>query len=451
MKKHLSSLFLILLLAASALLAACGEGECAHRHTSKTVFDPDCSLEGYVLHTCTDCGYAYKSDFKEPLGHVLIPMAHTPTCTEQGFATFTCTDCGYAYNTDYIAPLGHTMKGEVVTPTCETAGYTLYTCESECGYSYTAELVPPIGHDLVTAVSLATCTEGAYTRVFCRNCELDYLTDPGEPKGHRFTDTVVRPNVAQTGYTEHTCLDCGHSYRDNYVWYSDIFMGAGGEGRGILASGIDLSHHNVSVDWSALAATGIDYVILRAGYSGATDSMFESHYAGARAAGLDVGAYFYTYATTMAELQRDVEQLLALLEDKAFEYPIYFDLEDKTQEYLETELLMDMALYFCQTLNENGYFPGVYTNERWLNLFWNREQLTTYYDIWYARYPEDDGGYIYHPFGSWSSSVAYEGYGMWQYTEYGTIPGISGKVDLNFCYKDYPSLIKKYGYNNLTP
>ena len=92
----------------------------------------------------------------------------------------------------------------------------------------------------------------------------------------------------------------------------------------------------------------------------------------------------------------------------------------------------------------------MYTNNRWLVNFWDQEQLTTLYDIWYARYPLDDDVTRF-TYEKWTTVPSYAGdYGMWQFTEYGRIDGINGDVDLNMCYKDYPSLIKKYGYNGFT-
>ncbi len=448
----LTALMLILLLFA-CLLTACGELECLHLRTDKTTYHPDCSQQGYVLHKCRDCGYSYKSDFVEPYGHSISTETVVPTCDTPGYTDYRCLTCDYHYTSDYIVPLGHKLVKETVAPGCESGGYTTYTCEHECGYTYVSDFVAPQGHTLTAAQFIATCTEGGYTRYVCSQCDLDYRSAVSAPRGHSFTDTVVRPSFSRTGYTTHTCF-CGYSYTDSYVWYSDVFSGSYGDGKGILADGIDISHWNTNVNWTELAATGIDYVILRAASSRQMpDYMFESHYANARAVGLDIGCYFYTYATTVEELEQEIQQLLKVLDGKTFEYPIYFDLEDPSQEGMDTDTLMEMALVFCQTLTDNGYFPAIYTNRDWLVKRWNQEKLTIYYDIWYARYPED---YEIPPvgfsnrYGTWDKDIQYDDYGMWQYTQQGSINGISELVDLNFCYKDYPTIIKKYGYNGYT-
>lgn len=109
---------------------------------------------------------------------------------------------------------------------------------------------------------------------------------------------------------------------------------------------------------------------------------------------------------------------------------------------------MEMSLAFCQDMTDNGYFPAVYTNHNWLINHWHTEKLTTLYDIWYARYPLDNDGVSHFTFEDWDYVPSYAGeYGMWQFTEHGRIDGIKGDVDMNMCYKDYPSHIKKYGYN----
>ena len=462
MKKnfHRYTVALILTLLALALLpvllTACDDGECKHHRTKDTTHEPDCSHQGYVLHECRDCGYTYKSDFVEPYGHTITVSTTDPTCTAQGSTTYTCSTCDYSYTTDYIAPLGHNLKTSVTAPTCTESGYTTYTCTRDCGFSYQSDLVAPRGHNLASAHYAATCTTGGYTRYMCIDCDLDYRSATSKPLGHTFTDTVVRPSISRTGYTEHTCY-CGYSYVDSYVWYSDIFTGAAGDGTKILATGIDLSYWNTEVNWAALKATGIDYVILRAAYypkgsaSAVVDPKFEEYYAAAREQGFDIGCYLYSMATTVEEAIEEAEILIDIIDDKTFEYPVYFDLEDAALEWIETETLMEMSLAFCQTLTDDGYFPAVYTNNRWLVNFWDKEQLTILYDIWYARYPLDNDGVSHFKYGTWTFVPEYVGqYSMWQYTEYGRIDGVEGDVDLNICYKDYPTLIKKYGYNGFT-
>ena len=110
---------------------------------------------------------------------------------------------------------------------------------------------------------------------------------------------------------------------------------------------------------------------------------------------------------------------------------------------------MDMCYAFCELMIENGYFPGVYANSRWLKNFFDTEELSTFFDIWFARYPLDsvDGSAkIYLEDWNYELDEATL-YGMWQFTESGRVSGANGNVDLNIAYKDYPSIIKEHGYN----
>ena len=449
-RARVAVLALLTLLALTFILSSCEPEKCLHVRTVASVVDPNCSEEGYILHTCRDCGHTYKSNFVEPLGHVILTVTHAPTCTDEGYTEYVCdrAGCDYAYESDFVEPQGHALVSAVTDPTCTASGFTDYVCEREaCNYAFVSDPVPPAGHLLTSVDVAATCTAGGYSVFSCANCGLQYSSAVSAPLGHTFTDVTVRPSIARTGYTTHTCY-CGYSYTDSYVWYSDIFTGATVENGTVLATGIDLSFWNEKVDWQALAATGIDYVILRGG-SGRQmpDVMFEEHYQNARAVGLDVGCYFYTYATTVEGVLEEAKELLKVLDGKKFEYPIYFDIEDPSLESVDKETLMAMCLAFCQTMTDHGYFPALYANTNWLVNLLRTEEVLALYDLWFARYLYDDGPTTRHDYGTWSAPLAYNMYGMWQYTQYGRIDGITSKVDLNFCYKDYPALIKKYGYN----
>ena len=225
--------------------------------------------------------------------------------------------------------------------------------------------------------------------------------------------------------------------------------GMAGEGR-IVAHGLDVSAwQNPGLDFQNIANAGYKFVILRCGTSVRKDTCFEEYYASARAAGLDVGAYFYSYALSEAQARQEAYDVLSYIEGKTFEYPIYFDMEEQFQTHLSTERRMEMCRTFCELMIENGYFPGVYSNLKWLTNYFDSEELCTYFDVWYARYPLDssDGSDPVY-FEDWDYELPEaSSYGLWQYTQSGRIDGVSGNVDLNIAYKDYPALIKKYGFN----
>lgn len=444
MKKLLA--FALVALALLVFSACIGE-ECEHYRTTEKITEPTCTDEGYTLRKCKDCGYEYKFLFVEPLGHNIKTEETQATCTKEGYVTYSCSVCDYSYRSDFTEPRGHMLTSSITESTCTEGGYTTYTCG--CGYTYKTKFTVPNGHHLVKKVVAPTCTNEGYTASECA-CGYSFIGDYVEPTGHDFKKTVVRPSIATTGYTLRTCRTCKFSYKDDYVWYSEIFSGAQGDGEGILAYGIDLSFWNKNVDFEELKEAGINFVILRAGsVNQLPDTNFEKFYKQARAAGLDIGCYFYSYAKTVAEAREEAELLLELIEGKKFEYPVYFDMEDPSQLGLSVERRMEMCYAFCEILIENGYFPGVYSNLKWLNNYFNSEELCTYFDVWYARYPLDaaDGSSPVY-FEEWDYELPEaEGYGMWQFTQSGRVEGTSGNVDLNIAYKDYPAIMKRYGYN----
>lgn len=98
--------------------------------------------------------------------------------------------------------------------------------------------------------------------------------------------------------------------------------------------GIDVSQYQQGVDFKKVKAAGIDYVIIRAGfgkYANQKDPCFENHYKAAKAAGLKVGAYWYSYAATVEEAKAEAQTCINAIKGKTFEYPIYFDLEERSQ------------------------------------------------------------------------------------------------------------------------
>ena len=333
-------------------------------------------------------------------------------------------------------------------PTCASQGYTIYYCE--CGYSYRADFLSPLEHKLTSEVIAPDCEKSGYTRYFCANCPYTYESDFTKPLGHSFKETIHLPTAISAGYTEYVC-DCSYSYRGDYVYYSDILESAYCSGTDVLAKGIDVSRWNhqidaasgeyLPLDWSAIKAQGVDFVILKAGSTkSGIEPTFLMDYEGARAAGLEVGAYFYTYSTTVSGITRDAEMLLLWLEGKQFEYPIYLDLEDSSLAGLGKNHLSAMCEAFLCKLQQNGYYAGLYTNHTWLTTILDTPRMVTLFDLWYARYPLTEKPV-------WNEEKYGKQLGMWQYTESGVLEGIEGCFDLNYSYKDYAEIMKKWGLN----
>ena len=230
--------------------------------------------------------------------------------------------------------------------------------------------------------------------------------------------------------------------------------GFAGDGK-IYCKGLDLSSwQKDAVNFTAIAASGYDYIILRLGTSKMTavDPCFEEFYASAKAAGLDVGAYFYSYATTQAAVQEDIAKCKEWLGDKKFEYPFYFDYEDLSQADLPTATALNIINTFINAFVEEGYLMGLYSMKSWMTQSWiTSSALPTTYEGWVAHYAGDgtyDAGY--DKYGETYSTQ----YGMYQWTDkhYFTYNGVKyGPYDADLCYKDYPAIVKEYGFNNYEP
>lgn len=209
--------------------------------------------------------------------------------------------------------------------------------------------------------------------------------------------------------------------------------------------GIDVSAHNGIIDWQKVKASGIKFAMLRAGYGSENpkqiDKQFERNYSECKRLGISVGAYHYSYAFSEAQAKEELDFFLKLLSGKQFEYPVCYDVEDAkykdpqlriTQDKLSKSTLTDIAIAFCDGLEKAGYYAALYANPSWLYNHLERERLTRF-DLWLAE---------------WRTEKKYPyDCGIWQYTENGKIGGINGNVDLNYAYRDYPTIIKQKGLN----
>jgi GH25 family lysozyme M1 (1,4-beta-N-acetylmuramidase) len=198
--------------------------------------------------------------------------------------------------------------------------------------------------------------------------------------------------------------------------------------------GVDLSKHNGTINFDTLSKN-VDYAIIRAGYgklASQKDVKFEEYYAGCKRYGIPVGCYWYSYATSVSEVKQEAQVFLNVIKGKQFEYPVYFDLEEKSAFNTGKSNCSAMVRAFCGALEEAGYYAGLYMS---------RSPFTTYmesdikdkYTLWLAEY---------------NSKLNYSGtVDMWQYGDTGRVNGIAGNVDMDYCYKDFPSIIKASGLN----
>lgn len=195
--------------------------------------------------------------------------------------------------------------------------------------------------------------------------------------------------------------------------------------------GVDVSNHQGAIDWSTLKKQGVDFAYLRIGLRGYGDEgtlypdrSFESYYAGARAAGVDVGVYMFSQATTLREAADEALYVLRLLNGRALQLPVYFDWEPVSAEDSRTNgydyaNLTDSAEAFCQTIQAAGYQAGVYINRQQGYYHYDLSRLADY-SLWVADYNS------YPDF--------YYRFDMWQYTASGQVEGFDIQVDENLLF-----------------
>ena len=212
----------------------------------------------------------------------------------------------------------------------------------------------------------------------------------------------------------------------------------------IVAYGIDVSEHQgTGFNFQNLKNSGYSYVILRCGFVSRKDYRFEEYYAAAKAAGLDVGVYFYSYAENAAEAAHEAELCLNYIQGKQFEYPIYFDFEDPYAQSYNGALAQQICNAFLSKIEAAGYLPGLYGYASWLDPNYGAwvptASICSKWECWMANYYNDSPVNV--------KSANYPStYGMYQYTSSNYVNGV-GPLDTNVCYKDYPSIVKTYHFN----
>ena len=197
-------------------------------------------------------------------------------------------------------------------------------------------------------------------------------------------------------------------------------------------TGIDVSSHQEVIDWATVAQSGVDYAMIRVGYRGYDqggvhiDSYAEANLQGALDAGLPVGVYFYSQAISVEEAREEAEVVLEFLDGWEITYPVVFDWEwvsaDARTAEVSSRMVTDCTLEFCRMVEEAGYTPAVYFNQDLAQNTFRLRELQAY-DFWLAQYED-------------AMTFSYD-VDMWQYSCTGSVPGITGNVDLNLCFKQY--------------
>lgn len=199
------------------------------------------------------------------------------------------------------------------------------------------------------------------------------------------------------------------------------------------ALGIDVSDYQGDIDWETVKESGIEFAMIRAGYRGATrgglneDSKFQQNYEAATAAGINVGVYFFSQATSVAEAEEEAGYVLTLLQGKTLTYPVVFDWEVAEVDGSRTasatgEQITSYASAFCKKISKAGYTAGVYFNRSLGYNYYDLEAVKDF-DFWLAEYR--------------TVPAFYYDFKIWQYSDNAQVKGIETPVDINISFKKY--------------
>ena len=204
----------------------------------------------------------------------------------------------------------------------------------------------------------------------------------------------------------------------------------------VVEEGVDVSRYNGVIRWPQVYQAGKRFAIVRLGSSTQTgpyvDPYFAQNVQQAHEAGLRVGAYYFSYATSEQEVIDELNVFLPALQGLKLEYPVYVDAESSQLAAQGREKATQLLRFAMDILDQQGWYPGYYSYTDYLNRYIDYNQLIDY-PLWVADYR----GYVGHP----------GPYGVWQYSSVGQVSGIDTSVDLNYSYTDYLPLIRQAGKN----
>lgn len=198
---------------------------------------------------------------------------------------------------------------------------------------------------------------------------------------------------------------------------------------GAIATGVDVSKHNGAINWGAAAASGVSFAFIKVGSTNSgVDPQFASNITNAQNAGIRTGVYIYSYATNVEQAVNEANLVLNWINNYTVNFPVVYDVEDAVHRGKSKEELAAMANAFCATIEAAGYHPMVYASKNWFT-----ERIGGIgYDKWVAQYNDSC---------EYSGNVSF-----WQSTSSANINGFNSRVDFNYQYKDYSSLIIPEGF-----
>ncbi len=198
---------------------------------------------------------------------------------------------------------------------------------------------------------------------------------------------------------------------------------------GAIAQGVDVSKYNGPVNWNQVAASGMKFAFIKAGSTkSGVDPQFAANITGAQAAGIRAGVYIYSYAVTPEQAANEANLVLQWIAPYTVSFPIVFDVEDSCHKSLSAQQLTDIVNAFCSVIDGAGYYPMVYSGKS----FFSQKLSGIGWDKWVAQYNDSC---------DYNNNVCF-----WQYSSHGNIGGVSGRVDMNYQYKDYSQLIIPEGF-----
>lgn len=291
---------------------------------------------------------------------------------------------------------------------------------------------------MMMVLCLAACEKPTETVKPEKAAEQDIEQDTEEPQ------TIADPEPAEEAVKEPETLLFRDVYGEEYTteispnvpknpYQNDRFRHEGqnlfyDDTRYDCLHGVDVSHHQGYIDWSAVKNQGYDFAILRIGYRGYgaegtlnPDTEFTRNLANAKSAGLLVGVYFFSQAIDTDEAKDEAEYVLRLLSGQEIDLPVVYDPEsilddDARTDNVTKEQFTENSIAFCETIKAAGYETMIYANMLWEAFQLDMEQLTAY-PFWYADYealPQTPYDFLF-----------------WQYSNEGQVDGISGQADLN--------------------
>ena len=338
-----------------------------------------------------------------------------PLLTERGRITVLDPDAGEQPPLSAVPPLTTAEPGTETTAPQTTSAPATTTVHRTTTAAATTQLLTT-----ATSASTATATTRPVNTTTTTATTRAALTTSAAAKTTANAETTTsakttKPFVVTTVQTTTTVITTTRPY---------------------LKHGIDISLWQGDVDFKKVKTDPkAQFVILRAGfgkYLKQEDPTFAPNYERAKAEGIPVGAYWYSYAKTPEEARIEANVCAQVLGDRKFEYPIAFDIEERDVLAMSIDKISAIIDAFCSELEKKGYFTQIYCSSAYLNQKINQD-VKSRYDVWVANYN------VVQP--------SFKGtYGMWQYGT-GTVAGFSEPVDVDYCYRDYPAIMKRAKLN----